>query len=138
MQYPATIGYGFYGPEDMQRIGRNTGISLMSNMTLPFIQKSTNATDYLADIPLPRFPKAYGYNVLLLSVDSAAVLDMPSADFIADARSRLLPGESWTLSASVLATVTRQNKTVDDHREYPGTSNNQQWYPLARRLREMR
>jgi hypothetical protein len=125
------IGYGFYGPQDMQRIGRNTGISLMSNMTLPFIQQSTNATDYLADIPLPRFPKAYGYNILLLSANSAAVLDMPSADFIADVRSRLLPGESWTLSASVLAAVTRQNDTVNDHRDYPGTRPNQQWYVFA-------
>jgi len=52
---------------------------------------------------IDEFPKAYGYNTLLLSGESAAILDTPKASYISSIQSQLSGGETLDISASVTA-----------------------------------
>ena len=84
----------------------NNSIYLMINANLPFMTASSS------DSVLPPFadlPKAYGYNTLLLSNTSAALLDMPVPANVTSIQQSLKENESWQISASVNATVTRYN-----------------------------
>lgn len=72
-----------------------------------YLQVSSNAAFYTAsadDTPIPNgsdhYPIAYGYNVLLLSEDSAAVLDLPTNEYLNTMRSKFKEGETWEMSAS--------------------------------------
>jgi hypothetical protein len=76
--------------------------------------------------PLPttnEFPVAYGYNILLLDNDSAAILDMPTESYISYAQSLMSPGETWNISASVYAYVASRD-TSSDFRTNDTTWNN--------------
>ena len=55
----------------------------------------------------------YGFNVLLLTNSSVAFLDAPSKKYVTYIQNRLVNGETWRLSATINATVTRYNTTID-------------------------
>lgn len=61
------------------------------------------------------FPRAYGYNTLLLSNGTAAILDMPTQATIAKAQALLQesPGEQWNITATVDAYVAAQDLESD-------------------------
>ncbi|KAI9717813.1 MAG: hypothetical protein M1812_004542 [Candelaria pacifica] len=112
---------GLYGAKaplsDFNNLTTNS-IHLMMDATLPFMRASSDDTILPPSKGL--FPKAYGYNTLLLNTTSAAMLDIPMPDYIESIRQQLAPNssESWTVSASVNATVTRYNTSgksyIDD------------------------
>lgn len=107
---------GFYGltaPGQVASAGHPEGPSVMVNATLPFILDSTDTTPP----PFGELPKAYGFNMLLLSNTSAAFLDAPMPDYVSSIQSGLESGESQLVSAEVRATITTYNKSVERHRE---------------------
>jgi hypothetical protein len=57
----------------------NNSVSLGFNATIPFLVASSSD-----DVPLPfaNLPVAYGFNTLLRSNTSAAVLDAPLPDYL--------------------------------------------------------
>lgn len=57
-------------------------------------------------------PVAVGYNMLLLQNDAAALLDIQDPAYLGWIRSQLRPNETWQVSASVHATVARQNQEL--------------------------
>lgn len=84
-----------------------------------YLQVSSNAAFYTAsanDTPIlngsSHYPIAYGYNVLLLSEDSAALLDLPTNEYLKTIRSKFNNGETWQLSASVNAYVAARNNSA--------------------------
>ena len=91
----------------------NNSIYYMTDALAPFMLAARNDS---IKPDVSGFPVAYGYNTLLLSASAAASLDMPKADYILKIRSNLTKEESRYLSATVGATVARQNTSVDAHR----------------------
>lgn len=85
----------------------------MVNATIPFMSETANLTAFLNESELPR---AYGYNTLLLSNTSTAVLDFPWPSTVERLRSLLNADEKLTLTAQVYATVTRYSDLLDHHR----------------------
>jgi hypothetical protein len=59
------------------------------------------------------FPTAYGYNTLLLSGDSAAILDTPTASYISSIQRLLSGGETLDISASVDAYMAISDTSSD-------------------------
>lgn len=106
--------YGLSGPGGLSTLGSHSGQSLMVNATIPFMAATYNLTDFLEDSELPR---AYGFNTLLLSNTSTAVLDAPWSDTVDQLQSILGVDEKFTLRAQVYATVTRYNDLLDYHRD---------------------
>jgi hypothetical protein len=76
---------------------------LLTSATAAFHTASANDTSTLEGSG--QFPMAYGYNVLLLAEGSAALLDLPTNEYLGSIRSKLKNGETWKLSASVDAYV---------------------------------
>lgn len=73
-------------------------------------QTATNS----GDATFPRadtFPLAYGYNTLLISNDSAAILDMPVGTYITQLRSGMYGNETLFINASVNAYLASYNTT---------------------------
>ena len=102
--------YGLTAPSYIDSIGL-IGLSIMANATLPFM----NAT--LNDPSLPEYPTPYGYNTLLLSNKSSAKLDGPIPDYVSDIQRSLKTNEAYTLNASVFATVTTYNNSIETNRD---------------------
>jgi hypothetical protein len=97
--------YGMFAPPGIQSL---VGVSSFFNATMGFAVataplSSTNLSDI--DPPLPKDMQPYGYNMLLLSNESTAILDMPQPSYVSAIQSLLADGESWNLTAPVLATV---------------------------------
>ena len=108
--------YGLTGPAGLQ-LGElmSTGVSLMVNATLPFVTTSNNeTTPNLHLVPLP-----FGFNMLLLSNTSTAYLDAPMPDFISSLQRTMAIGDSYTLAATVHATVTTYNTSIESNRNDP-------------------
>ena len=99
--------YGMFVPPGLQSLGERTGISLFFNATLPFAVASSSING--SDPPLPTHPQAYGFNVLLLNHESTAMLDIPQPSYISAVQSLLAGGESWNITAQVIATVATHN-----------------------------
>ncbi|KAL8964357.1 MAG: hypothetical protein Q9183_004508 [Haloplaca sp. 2 TL-2023] len=109
--------YGIFAPPGLQHLGQKTGIALFANATLPFAVATSQENDSEPD--LPNFPQPYGFNVLLLANESAAVLDIPQPSYISAVQKSLAGGESWNISASVFATVATLNHSAEtDQDEY--------------------
>ncbi|MCJ1269090.1 hypothetical protein MMC22_008979 [Lobaria immixta] len=108
-----TSYYGMFAPPGLQSLGEQTGISLFSNATLPFLVAAspTNGTEP----PLPLDTQAYGFNILLLDNETTAALDIPQPDYISTVQRLLAPGESWGLTACIGGTVAKFNdsKIID-------------------------
>ena len=109
--------YGMFVPPGLQLLGEKTGISLFFNATLPFAVASSSING--SDPPLPTRPQAYGFNVLLLNDQSTAMLDIPQPSYITAVQSLLAGGESWNISAQVIATVaTFNNSRAENETEF--------------------
>jgi len=106
--------YGLAGPGDLTNLAYHTGQSLMVNATIPFMTATANLEEFVQDSELPR---AFGFNTLLLSNTSTAVLDAPWPDAVSQLQSMLGVDEKFTLAAQVYATVTRYNDLLDFHRD---------------------
>jgi hypothetical protein len=65
----------------------------------------------------PTQATAYGYNTLLLDTQSAALLDLPLPDYMSSIQASLKENDTWTITATVNATVTRYNTSVDSFRD---------------------
>lgn len=107
--------YGLAAPATGENEILKSSVYLMINASVPFITASSNDNHN----PKPALPAAYGYNTLLLSNTSAALLDIPTPGYVAWIQQILTDSESWTLTAQVNATVARldssfQHETVDD------------------------
>ena len=109
--------YGMFAPPGLQSLGEKTGISLFFNATLPFAVATSSING--SEPRLPAHAQAYGYNVLLLNNESTAMLDIPQPSYVSTVQSLLASGESWTITAPVIATVaTFNNSKVKDQRAY--------------------
>ena len=109
--------YGMFVPPGLQSLGERTGISLFFNATLPFAVASSSIND--SDPPLPTRSQAYGFNVLLLNSESTAMLDIPQPSYISAVQSLLAGGESWNITAQVIATVATFNDSrAENETEY--------------------
>jgi len=88
--------YGLFGPAGVHLLGGSTGLSLFTNATLPYLNASNFVTElsYIGSmfngllIPglvsfdfhepaVQSWPFAYGFNMLVLSNESTAMLDAP-------------------------------------------------------------
>lgn len=115
--------YGFFPPTSTEAaLFTSFGNTpyLLTNATFDFCEQS--ATD-------DTFPKAsiadgktipYGYNLLLLSNNSAAALDLPRSSYLKAIKDKLNVGESWIINAEVYGLVTQLNETVEDLRNKDG------------------
>ena len=109
--------YGMFAPPGLQSVGGRTGISLFFNATLPFSVASSSING--SDPHLPTHPQAYGLNVLLLNNESTAMLDIPQPSYISTVQSLLASGESWNITAPVVAIVaTLNNSRAENETEY--------------------
>lgn len=109
--------YGMFAPPGVQSLGETRGITLFFNATLAFAVASTpssSANQSTIEPALPTDVQPYGYNVLLLNNESTAVLDMPQPSYVSAIQSLLADGESWNLTAPVLATVARFNRSKEE------------------------
>ncbi|KAL8786499.1 MAG: hypothetical protein Q9213_002726 [Squamulea squamosa] len=102
--------YGMFAPPGLQVLGEKTGVSLFSNATLPFAV-ATASQQNGSEPPLPTYPQPYGFNLLLLNNESAAVLDIPQPSYVSAVQKLLPNDESWNISAAVLATVATYNRS---------------------------
>ena len=118
MSYIGNKSYcGMFAPPGLQLLGEKTGISLFFNATLPFAVASSSING--SDPPLPTRPQAYGFNVLLLNSKTTAMLDIPQPSYISAVQSKLAGGESWNITAQVIATVaTFNNSRAENEAEY--------------------
>ena len=107
----ASIGnasyYGIFAPPGLQLLGEKTGVSFFSNATLPFAAATSRQND--SEPLLPSSTQVYGYNILLLNNESAAILDIPQPSYISAVQEMIAPGDSWNISAPVFATVATFN-----------------------------
>ena len=109
--------YGMFVPPGLQLLGEKTGISLFFNATLPFAVASSSINGSAP--PLPPRAQAYGFNVLLLNDQSTAMLDIPQPSYITAVQSLLAGGESWNITAQVIATVaTFNNSRAENETEF--------------------
>lgn len=99
--------YGMFAPPGLQSLGEKTGVSLFFNATLPFAVASSSQTG--SEPPLPMHAQAYGFNVLLLNNESTAMLDIPQPSYVSAVQKLLAGGESWNITAPVVATVATFN-----------------------------
>ena len=108
-----TSYYGMFAPPGLQSLGEQTGVTLFSNATLPFMVAAspTNGTEP----PVPLDTQVYGFNILLLDNETTAVLDIPQPDYISTVQRLLAAGESWRLTARIAGTVAKFNdsETID-------------------------
>jgi hypothetical protein len=87
-----------------------------------FLAASQYSSEYQRYPSTNEFPKAYGYNTLLLSGDSAAILDTPTALNISSTQTLLSEGERLDINASVNAYMA----TVDESSDF--RTNDTTWY----------
>ena len=111
----ADSSYGMFAPPGLQFLGAKTGVSLFFNAVLPFMVRSQPDDIQHPPLPEPGIPpgqQAYGFNVLLQSNESTAVLDMPMSSYVSAVQQRLRERESWTMTARVLGTVAKLNNSM--------------------------
>jgi hypothetical protein len=102
--------YGMAGPAGV--VG---SLGLLINATLPFLLAANNDS-----IPFGPVPQAYGFNTLLLSNTSSALLDAPIPDYLTGIQHELLAGETRVVSAAIIGTVTSYDSSVNAHRNDSG------------------
>lgn len=88
----------------------NDPIYLQISSNAAFNTASANATPILNGSN--HYPLAYGFNVLLLSNESAALLDLPTNTYLQTMRSKFKDGETWQISATVNAYVATRNASA--------------------------
>jgi hypothetical protein len=106
----------------------NNSIYFMIDANVPFMAASS---DDSFPPPFATMPTAYGYNTLLLDNGTAAMLDMPLPDYMSWIQQQLTGSDFWQVSASVNATVTRYNTSIESYRSNDTFWNetvSQSWY----------
>ncbi|KAL8782921.1 MAG: hypothetical protein Q9195_009532 [Heterodermia aff. obscurata] len=106
--------YGLAYPDLGSYASLSNSIYLSMNANSGFLNASRNDQEYSSGA---NFPLAYGYNTLVLSEDSAALLDLPLPTYITDIRRRLALNETWQVSADVDAIVATRNKSITNLRQ---------------------
>lgn len=126
--------YGLFGPAGVHQLGGNTGLSLFTNATLPYLNASNfvtdlsfvnsmfnglstvlgGLTDELREPAVQSWPFAYGFNMLVLNNESTAMLDTPNPDYLTAIRSSLAIGDSWNMTASVVGTLATYSGLASD------------------------
>ena len=104
--------FGLAGPPGMEN-NWATGVSYMVNATSPWYSATMDKT---GAIDPPKFPAAFGFNTLMLSETSSAMLDIPMPEYIELLRSwlqRFTTVPSIEISATVHATVSSYNDTIE-------------------------
>lgn len=86
------------------------------NSTSTFFEQSAGENSFPYDAIAKNKTTPYGHNLLLLSNNSAAALDLPRLSYLEDIKKELWRNESWTISASVYGLVVQMNKTIEDVR----------------------
>jgi hypothetical protein len=109
-RYPGDYGLA-PPPMGSYSVINNFTIFLAINASVPFLDASSNDNITLS----LAHPKAYGFNTLLIDNTSAALLDVPAPKYVSSIQQNITNQESWTLSASVNATVARHNVNSQDH-----------------------
>lgn len=112
----STYEYGMFPPQGLESLGMRTGISLMLNATIPFLEKASllwNDTEPAA----PLYPSVYGFNILSISTGSTAMLDIPEPDYITAVQDLLSVGESWSVTAMTIGTVATLNQSESVFKE---------------------
>jgi hypothetical protein len=86
-----------------------------------YLEVSSNAayhTESAKDTPIlngsNQYPIPYGYNILLLSDSSAAILDLPTNTYLDTMRAEFEAEETWRVSAPVTAYVATRNSASAD------------------------
>jgi hypothetical protein len=106
------------------------------NLKADFFFMSLRSTDAIrtsilsGNTPFPtaeNFPKAYGYNTLLLSNETVAVLNMPANAFVADLQGMLHAGDPLEIFASVEAWEAAYNHSTTALR-----TEDKYWYDVLR------
>lgn len=95
-------------------VSSGNGILQLVNATTPF--QSVSNDDRMQP-PLAGLPRAYGFNMLLLSNTSAALLDAPMPDRVLSMQQALPIGTSLEVTIPVNATVVSYNNSVESHRD---------------------
>lgn len=71
----------YFGPTAPPGLQENVaGLTIMANMTIPFMAASHD--DYGLPIIAADNPPVYGFNLILMSNDSAAALDGPAPSYV--------------------------------------------------------
>ena len=96
--------YGMFAPPGIQQMDV-TGLTLLTNATLPYFLATSPTAQNISEPPLPVGSQAYGFNVLMISENATAYLDIPEPSYITQVQARLAIGESWDTSAAVYGTV---------------------------------
>ena len=113
--------YGMFPPPGVKSIGASIGLSIFFNATLPFLVASSQASNGSEPHP-PTYPHPYGFNILSLSNESTAILDLPQPEYVSAVQDLLDLGDSWTITAPVAATVATLNRSmIEDPSEYNST-----------------
>ncbi|KAE9369152.1 hypothetical protein N431DRAFT_344857 [Stipitochalara longipes BDJ] len=86
------------------------------NSTSSFFEQSVSDYNFPYDAIAKNKATAYGNNLLLLSNDSAAALDLPRVSYLDAIKEKLWESESWTISTSVYGLVVQKNETIEDMR----------------------
>ena len=90
----------------------NNSIYLMMNAAAQFMAASSNDS-----IPFPSssysFPAPYGFNLLLLSRESVAALDIPMQEQVQLSQQNMKRNETWTVNATVNAFVGIYNQSIE-------------------------
>ncbi|KAI4212403.1 MAG: hypothetical protein LQ351_004835 [Letrouitia transgressa] len=107
-EFPRAL-YGLAYPDLGPYASLSNPIYLSINANAGFLNASRDDQEYPSGI---NFPVAYGYNTLVLSEDSAALLDLPLPTYITEIQERLVLNETWQVSADVDAIVATRNKSI--------------------------
>ncbi|KAI5456784.1 hypothetical protein BGZ63DRAFT_428888 [Mariannaea sp. PMI_226] len=90
---------------------------LLTNATFDFFEKSATDDSYPIGSLTRGEAVPYGYNLLLLSNNSAAALDMPRLSYINQLRAMMSTGESYNISADVYGIVAQLNNSIEAVRD---------------------
>jgi hypothetical protein len=112
---PFSGRYGLAAPPLGNYITMNNSIYYTIDANVPFLAASSDDS-----VSAPSIPTAYGYNTLLLDNTSAALLDMPLPDYVWSIQQSLSGSNYWTVSATVNATVSRSNSSIEAFRNSDG------------------
>ncbi|KAL9052037.1 MAG: hypothetical protein Q9162_005656 [Coniocarpon cinnabarinum] len=107
--------FGIVGPPGVKNVSQGAiGVSYFVNASIPFMSAASN------DSEPPKFdtlPQAYGFNTLLLSNTSVALLDAITPDRVTEYQQNLSGGAQVHVTAKVNATVVSYNDTIETRRD---------------------
>ena len=107
-KYPkSTAEYGLNYPALGDFATMNNSIYLMMSSAAGFRTAASDDSNWP-----PEYPAAYGFNLLLLSDNETAALDIPMPGYLEGMQSEMTANETWTVNASVNAFVATFNQST--------------------------